>query len=162
MEHVTSGAMESGGNNNNNNNNNNVRYEYQHKSQNNKSLTLLPSGQQQYQQQYQRQGQDSTPASNANANANAYGKPRSSSPQKASFIDWRVELKRFYMALNMPEKLATIDDILSNWAGQEDQMLSNLMVKYKKILPPQLTEHLHKLQTLMDTQTESSFVVPGQ
>ena len=60
----------------------------------------------------------------------------------------------------MPEKIATIDHILANWNGQEDQMLSSLIVKYKKNIPPSLMEHLNMLITFMESQTESSFIDP--
>lgn len=77
-----------------------------------------------------------------------------------NFIDWRQELKKFYLGIKMPEKIVTIEEILSNWVGHEDQMISSLMVKYRKVIPPALMEHLHKLNTLMETRTESSFVEP--
>jgi hypothetical protein len=73
-------------------------------------------------------------------------------------LDWKNELKRFYLAIKMPEKLASIDDILKTWEGKEDQMLAAMIVKYKKLMPRSLLEHFDNLQSVLETQTESSFV----
>ena len=74
-------------------------------------------------------------------------------------VDWKAELKRFYLGINMPEKIVGLDEILETWAGKEEQMLSSLMLKYKKIIPSALSEHLNTLHHLLETQTETSFVL---
>jgi hypothetical protein len=76
----------------------------------------------------------------------------------AKHIDWKDEMKRFYMAIGMPEKIAGIPTILNTWAGKEEQMLASLMDKYQKSIPPQMNAHLELLLSHMETHTESSFV----
>jgi hypothetical protein len=73
-------------------------------------------------------------------------------------IDWRHELKQFYLGINMPEKLPGIGEILLTWKGKEEQMLSHLITKYKRRIPPPDAEHLKTLNEYVETQTESSFV----
>jgi hypothetical protein len=86
----------------------------------------------------------------------AYNRPR-----PVADIDWKSELKRFYLSINMPEKIPSLDGILDTWAGKEDQMLSSLLVKYRKIVPKDVYLHFDQLHTLVETQTESSFVHPN-
>jgi len=91
----------------------------------------------------------------------ALGKKDKNSPSKYSHIrevDWRAELRAFYLGINMPEKLPGIGEILLTWKGKEEQMLSHLMTKYKRSIPPGLAEHLNTLSNYVETQTESSFV----
>lgn len=73
-------------------------------------------------------------------------------------IDWREEMKRFYVAIGLPEKIAGINTILSTWAGKEEQMLASLMEKYRSSIPPQMNSHLEQLLAQLETHTESSFV----
>ena len=73
-------------------------------------------------------------------------------------IDWREEMKRFYVAIGLPEKIAGINTILNTWAGKEEQMLSSLMEKYRSSIPPQMNAHLEQLLAQLETHTESSFV----
>jgi hypothetical protein len=73
-------------------------------------------------------------------------------------IDWRLELKQFYLGINMPEKLPGIGEILITWKGKEEQMLSHLITKYKRRIPPPVADHLRTLSEYVETQTESSFV----
>lgn len=73
-------------------------------------------------------------------------------------IDWREEMKRFYIAIGMPEKIAGISTILSTWAGKEEQMLASLMEKYRTSIPTQMSVHLEQLLSHLETHTESSFV----
>jgi hypothetical protein len=75
-------------------------------------------------------------------------------------IDWREEMKRFYIAIGMPEKIAGINTILSTWAGKEEEMLSSLMEKYRTLIPTQLSNHLEQLLSHLENHTESSFVKP--
>ena len=72
-------------------------------------------------------------------------------------IDWKAELKGFYLGINMPEKLPYLDDILEANRGKEEQMLSYLIVKYKRVIPDNLAAHLDTLQGFIETQTEGSF-----
>ena len=67
-------------------------------------------------------------------------------------IDWRNELRRFYLAINHPEKVTGIEDILKMWVGKEDQMLSSLLTKYKKIIPQDVYERLDQLHQLIESQ----------
>ena len=73
-------------------------------------------------------------------------------------IDWKEEMKRFYIAIGLPEKIAGISTILNTWAGKEEQMLASLMEKYKESIPPQLNAHLELILSHLETHTESSFV----
>ena len=82
--------------------------------------------------------------------------PAPGSSNKA--IDWREEMKRFYIAIGMPEKIAGISTILSTWAGKEEEMLANLMEKYRTSIPTQMSAHLEQLIAHLETHTESSFV----
>ena len=75
----------------------------------------------------------------------------------ASDIDWKAELKGFYLGINMPEKLPYLDDILEHNKGKEEQMISYLIVKYKRVIPDNLATHLDTLQGFIETNTESSF-----
>ncbi len=72
-------------------------------------------------------------------------------------IDWHSELKGFYLGINLPEKLPFLDEILQANAGREDQMLSHLMMKYKRVIPQSLANHLDTLQGFLETHSESSF-----
>mgnify|MGYP001368716386 CR=1 FL=1 len=72
-------------------------------------------------------------------------------------IDWKAELKGFYLGINMPEKLPYLDDILEYNKGKEEQMISYLIVKYKRVIPDNLATHLDTLQGFIETNTESSF-----
>jgi len=89
------------------------------------------------------------------------GGSSSGSPTKYKHIrevDWRAELRQFYLGVNMPEKLPGIGEILLTWKGKEEQMLSHLMTKYKRSIQPALADHLNTLLAYVETQTESSFV----
>jgi len=44
------------------------------------------------------------------------------------------------------------------WKGKEEQMLSHLITKYKRRIPPPIADHLRTLSEYVETQTESSFV----
>jgi hypothetical protein len=72
-------------------------------------------------------------------------------------IDWKAELKGFYLGINMSEKLPYLDDILEANRGKEEQMLSYLIVKYKRVIPDNLAAHLDTLQGFIETNTETSF-----
>ena len=73
-------------------------------------------------------------------------------------IDWREEMKRFYVAIGLPEKIAGINTILNTWAGKEEQMISSLMEKYRASIPAQMSTHLESLLAHHETHSESSFV----
>jgi hypothetical protein len=73
-------------------------------------------------------------------------------------IDWREEIKRFYIAIGMPEKIAGISTILATWAGKEEEMLLSLMEKYRTSIPTQMTVHLEQLIAHLETHTDSSFL----
>jgi hypothetical protein len=73
-------------------------------------------------------------------------------------IDWREEIKRFYIAIGMPEKIAGISTILATWAGKEEEMLLSLMEKYRTSIPTQMSVHLEQLIAHLETHTESSFL----
>lgn len=74
-------------------------------------------------------------------------------------INWPEELERFYIAMNMPEKVGGIKTILNTWAGKEDIMLSSLIEKYESTMPKSLLTRLEQLHLLMETATENSFNV---
>jgi len=105
------------------------------------------------------------PAPNASNIANLQESPQSQKFNRwpaavgtAKTIDWREELKRFYIAIGMPEKIAGISTILSTWAGREEEMISSLMEKYRTHIPTQLSNHLEQLIAHLETHTDSSFV----
>jgi hypothetical protein len=72
-------------------------------------------------------------------------------------IDWHSELKGFYLGINLAEKLPFLDEILQANAGREEQMLSHLIMKYKRVIPQSLANHLDTLQGFLETHTESDF-----
>ncbi|KAJ1430841.1 hypothetical protein B484DRAFT_47575 [Ochromonadaceae sp. CCMP2298] len=109
------------------------------------------------------------PATPANTGAPGYvGKPWSNSAKgfpgaggvviSPRTVDWREELKRFYMSVGLPEKILGIPTILKTWANKEEQMLSALMERYEESIPPQMMHHLETLLAQLDAHTESSFV----
>jgi hypothetical protein len=77
----------------------------------------------------------------------------------AKNIDLTAELERFYVTMEMPEKVAGIKTILRTWAGKEDAMLASLMEKYESTMPKKQYKRLEKLQSLLEKQTENSFSV---
>lgn len=94
-------------------------------------------------------------------------RPKSMSPMKGKghqqigiekLIDWREELKRFYVSINMAEKIASISTILQQWEGKEEQMLSSLAEKYKNQIPSHMMMHINQLIGILESQTESSFI----
>ena len=95
-------------------------------------------------------------ASSPKPSSGGYNKWPPSASQKS--IDWREEMKRFYISIGMPEKIAGINTILSTWAGKEEQMLASLMEKYRTSIPAQMTAHLESVLSHLETHTESSFV----
>ena len=72
----------------------------------------------------------------------------------AGDIDWHSELKGFYLGINLPEKLPFLDEILQANAGQEEHMLSHLMMRYKRVIPQSLANHLDTLQGFLETHAE--------
>jgi hypothetical protein len=72
-------------------------------------------------------------------------------------IHWNRELKDFYIAINRPDKIPFIDEILSANHGNEERMLVQLMTKYKRIIPESMMNHLDTLQGYLERFTESSF-----
>jgi len=73
-------------------------------------------------------------------------------------VDWKTELKRFYMAINKPNKVDndSFDQILRLWAGKEDMMIASLVDKYRGMIPPHLMLHLDQLQSILETQSTRS------
>lgn len=72
-------------------------------------------------------------------------------------IDWMSELKGFYLSINMPERLPFLTEILQANAGREEQMLSHLMMKYKRVIPESLANHLDTLQGFLEAHSEVPF-----
>jgi len=95
------------------------------------------------------------PHSPARRAAGGSGK-HSGKPAKATAgdIDWHSELKGFYLGINLPEKLPFLDEILQANAGKEEQMLSHLMMRYKRVIPQSLANHLDTLQGFLETHSE--------
>ena len=73
-------------------------------------------------------------------------------------VDWKEELRRFYMSVGLRDKIPGIAKVLELWKGREEQMLSSLLDKYQDSMPPAMAEHLEQLCALLETHTESSFV----
>jgi hypothetical protein len=69
-------------------------------------------------------------------------------------IDWHSELKGFYLGINKPDKLPFLDEMLTANEGREEQMLSHIMMKYKRIIPESLANHLDTLQGFLETHSE--------
>ena len=84
----------------------------------------------------------------------AMGKPAHMTPGD---IDWHSELKGFYLGIHKPEKLPFLDELVTANAGKEEQMLSHLMMKYKRIIPESLANHLDTLQGFLETHAEGNF-----
>lgn len=81
---------------------------------------------------------------------------------KKRAINWRQELENFYISVNMREKVGGIPTILEMWMGKEDQMLNTLVDKYRDIVPSSTLAHVEHILNVMETQTESSFVVANK
>jgi hypothetical protein len=81
------------------------------------------------------------------------GKPQKLTPGD---IDWYSELKGFYLGINLPERLPFLDEILQANQGREEQMLSHLMMKYKRVIPESLANHLDTLQGFLETHSSEN------
>lgn len=64
-------------------------------------------------------------------------------------VDWRAELKRFYIAIGMPSKISELDTIMQSWRDKEDVMLESLIDKYSDSIPSDLLGHMHRLIDMM-------------
>lgn len=73
-------------------------------------------------------------------------------------VNWFDELKRFYVAIQKPEKISGIKMILEAWTGREDEMLQSLIDKYQDDIPNYMHVHLEQIYNKIETGTESSFV----
>lgn len=71
---------------------------------------------------------------------------------KADEINWEKELKRFYLSIKMLGKIDQINEIVETWKGKEDQMISNLILKYKHKISPSLLHHLNLLLNLIENE----------
>lgn len=94
------------------------------------------------------------PPTGLNAPLKALGK----AGQGGKSIDYRDELKRFYISVNQQDKLGALDKILEIWAGKEEQMIMSLIEKYKDIIPRHMMLHLDMILVQLENQTDSSFV----
>ena len=72
-------------------------------------------------------------------------------------IDYRFNGNVNHVFKAPKKKLPYLDDILEANHGKEEQMLSYLIVKYKRVIPDNLAAHLDTLQGFIETQTEGSF-----
>lgn len=77
-------------------------------------------------------------------------------------IDWNDELRRFYIAIQKPEKISGITMILDAWVGKEDEMLQSLIDKYHDDIPNYMIVHLDQIFDKIETGTESSFIKKNQ
>jgi hypothetical protein len=77
-------------------------------------------------------------------------------------IDWNDELRRFYIAIQKPEKISGITMILDAWVGKEDEMLQSLIDKYHDDIPNYMIVHLELIFDKIETGTESSFIKKNQ
>ena len=77
-------------------------------------------------------------------------------------IDWNDELRRFYIAIQKPEKISGITMILDAWVGKEDEMLQSLIDKYHDDIPNYMIVHLEEIFDKIETGTESSFIKKNQ
>lgn len=71
-----------------------------------------------------------------------------SSPGGAIFIDWKEELRKFYISRGLTDKLDSLDTILSAWEGKEKDMIEALYGKYQMKVPAELQEKLLKWEEL--------------
>ncbi len=132
------------------------------------SRSKVPSGQQdKHMSGMERRDHSDSPARNSTSgpsspsrkSQNGMNPAQSVTHRTSGDIDWRSELKGFYIGINLPEKLPFLDEILDANRGKEEAMLSHLMMKYKRVIPVGLASHLDTLQGFLDAQTESSFVM---
>ena len=77
--------------------------------------------------------------------------PEGGSVGEIANLDWHSELKGFYLGINKPDKLPYLNEMLVHHEGREEQMLSHLMMKYKRIIPESLANHLDTLQGFLET-----------
>eukprot|EP00605_Chrysophyceae_sp_TOSAG23-4_P002118 GSChrysophyteH1.ASY1.ANO1.2344.1 assembled CDS len=109
-------------------------------------------------QKRQAEGHTSPSRENRAPSASKDSVPRGNAHQLTpGDIDWHSELKGFYLGINMPEKLPFIDDMLQSNAGKEEQMLSHIMMKYKRVIPESLANHLDTLQGFLESHSDYHF-----
>lgn len=71
-------------------------------------------------------------------------------------VDWGAELVEFYQAIGEAQKIAGIAAILKAWAGKEEEMLTNLVNKYKGRIPRHVLQHIDEITSHIETLTEAS------
>ena len=131
-----------------------------------KSMMVNSQSRQSQRQDQEEQSSPSSPARNNNTsgqpaktkmNVSNVSRHGVNNTPTSGDIDWRSELKGFYIGINLAEKLPFLDEILDANRGKEEAMLSHLMMKYRRVIPSGLAAHLDTLQGFLDAQTESSF-----
>lgn len=73
-------------------------------------------------------------------------------------IDWREELRKFYISRGLMDKLDSLDTILTAWEGKEKEMIEALYGKYQMKIPSDLQQKLVKWEELYgggDSETQS-------
>jgi hypothetical protein len=63
-------------------------------------------------------------------------------------IDWKEELRRFYISRGLTDKLDSLETILTAWEGKEKDMIEALYGKYNMKIPLELQEKLRKWDEL--------------
>jgi hypothetical protein len=98
--------------------------------------------------------QSATPASRASVLTPA----SVSSAGGAVSIDWKDELRKFYISRGLTDKLDSLDTILSAWEGKEKDMIEALYGKYQMKIPSDLQEKLVRWEELYgggDSESQS-------
>lgn len=73
-------------------------------------------------------------------------------------IDWKEELRKFYISRGLMDKLDSLDTILNAWEGKEKEMIEALYGKYQMKIPSELQQKLIKWEELYgggDSETQS-------
>lgn len=95
----------------------------------------------------------SRPSDQRTAAANRNYRPDNSNSAPIKFkvvkgvktVDWGTELAEFYQAIGEAQKIAGIPAILKAWAGKEEEMLANLVNKYKGRIPRKVLHHIDEI-----------------
>jgi hypothetical protein len=70
-------------------------------------------------------------------------------------IDWKEELKKFYISRGLMDKLDSLGTILTAWEGKEKDMIEALYGKYNMKIPVELQEKLRRWEELYGDDSES-------
>jgi hypothetical protein len=120
-----------------------VSTEEKEASSHQQQLHTTPASKQPFQNPNPRPGGGTTPATRASVTP-----PSGAFTGGAVSIDWRDELRKFYISRGLTDKLDSLDTILSAWEGKEKDMIEALYGKYQMKVPADLQAKLTRWEEL--------------